>query len=719
MKYLHYTLICLLGLILGGCSDTFESESLHKESRAMVVGDKVILTASCDVSGFKDVSTRGFTDTPTLDDLNLYIIEFVDNGSPLTNTLSAVYRPSKETVDGTVVKYDVTINKTDQPRILHFLAVADDNLQIPNGVESSVMPGLTSENSQDAYWRRLVFPTGYCVRETYDGNKERWVINQDLKDKLVGDETTGPKNIKLIRNFSKITVGIDPNITFNDTNTTGFTLEGFLVVNTPLKGTMVPYSSIGREFPEFLDESGNPLPYQTVFQKYKYKGISPANTTLGNQVTSEDAPEIPVQTLKTYTTNENGTTKTWNCLESQYMYERPFSSISRTFVIVRGTYHNRITNPDDVSSYYKLDLGANDANGIFRYYGLLRNFNFFIRITGVGASGYGSASAAAEGTVYNNISFDIDTDNLLNLSDGSDIIKVNFTTAVITKANQTLDFQYAYKAGIMNSNNGTFNNTLANVIGLEPGNVIKSVTKTGDGQTGTNPVNPWTSYKIVCEDPTAITQTQEFTIVNSKTGLGRTVTLVSHLKWDFENLCEYAGIWENYPATYQGLHVQNPISLNDATYNGKCGTNMGSQFTIFFDIPDNIPEALFPLEFTIESNLQGLENEPMGTIVVAPGPSLFPDNNGENRIQYRKSVTWTEYNTELKMNVRDDNGTALGDPNDGPVTHRVRCRFRTIETVDPTEVTVLIDNLNFNIGTVKFNRVASVNGVTGPGLVIN
>ncbi|MDE7347142.1 MAG: hypothetical protein K2N48_10455 [Muribaculaceae bacterium] len=718
MKYLHYTLICLLGLILGGCSDTFESTLM--EGNAKVVGDKVILSASFDVPGFKEVTTRGFTDAPTLNDLNLYIIEFVDNGSPLTNTLSAVYRPSKEMVEGTLVKYDVTINKTDQPRILHFLALADENLQIPNGVEGSVMPGLTSEKSQDAYWRRLVFPTGYCVRETYDGNKERWVINQDLKDKLVGDETSGPKNIKLVRNFSKITVGIDQNATFGDANTTGFTLEGFLVVNTPLKGTMVPYSSTGRDFPEFLDEAGNTLPYQTVFQNYK--GISPANTTLGNQVTSEDAPEIPVQTLTTYTTNENGTTKTWNCLASQYMYERPFSSMSRTYVIVRGKYHNRVTNPSDASSYYKLDLGANDANGIFRYFGLLRNFNFFIRITGIATSGYATAQAAAEGTVYNNISFDIDTDNLLNLSDGTDIIRVNMTTAVITDNDSIIEFRYAYKDHILGPNNGTYNNTLAKFIDLKPGSVIKSVTP-NDPNTATDTNisgTPWRTVKIACNNPTNITQTQDFTIVNTGTGLGRTITLVSHLKWDFENLREFARIWENYPSTYAGLTTENtPTNLNNNTFENFCGTAVESQFTIFFDIPDNIPEALFPLEFTIESNLQGLENEPMGTIVVAPGPSLFEDNNGENRIQYRKSVTWTEYNSPLRMDVRDDNGTSLGDPNDGPVTHRVRCRFRTIETVtNNTEVTVRIDNINFNMGEVKFMRTDAANNLRGPGLVM-
>lgn len=706
-------------MILFSCADDVSlTKSQIKDGEAKIVGDQVVLSSSIDVSDFKTVSTRSFEDTPTLSDLRLYIVEFVDNGDPLTNTLSAVYRPSKEEAGTESVKYTVTLNKTDQPRILHLLAVADDNLEIPYGVESSVMPGLVSRintasgTSQDAYWRRLEFKKGYCTQVTNsETQKVEWVINDDLKEKLIG------KNIKLVRNFAKITVGVAENVTVPDANTS-FELKGFFVVNTPFRGTMVPYSSQGKYFPEFLNEDGTPLSYNEVAKNYS--GISPANTTLGNQLTSEDAPVIPDQNLTSYETIENGDTKKWECLPSVYMYERPFNSINRTYIIVKGVYHNRITNPEDKESYYKLDLGTNDENGIFRYYGILRNFNYFIRITGVATSGYATPQEAAEGTVYNNISFDIDTDHLINMSDGTDIIRVNLTTAVITDKDSVIEFRYAYKAGITGDNNGTYNNTLVSFIDLQPGAVIKSVSEYDDSNS------PWRTVKITCDDPSQITKTQEFTVVNKETGLGRTITLVSHLKWDFENFHEYAGIWENYPDTYNGLYRQDAdgnkgdqiTGLSNATYSDKVGTDVGSQFTIFFDIPDNIPEALFPLVFTIESNQQGLENEPMGTIVVSPGPSLFPDNGGDNRIQYNKSVTWTEYNSPLRMDVRDDNGTVIGDPADGPVTHRVRCRFRTIETVhNNLEVKVRISNINFNLGEHSFKRTTTANGLTGPGLI--
>lgn len=709
MKYLQYILTGLFGLMLAGCSDTDSPlpPGGGSGTGAEIVGDKVILTSSLDVEGFREVNvSRSFTDRPTLADLNLYLVEFIDNGDPLTNILSNVYRPSAEAADAanSKVTYTVTLSKTDQPRILHLLAVADDNLDIPYGVESSVMPGLTAKGNQDAYWRRLEFKNGYCKRDA----NNKWVINDDLNNTLIG------KNVKLVRNFAKITVG-------TNLQAANFVLEGFQIINTPQQGTMAPYSATNKKFPEFFDEDGKLLNYAKVAETYA--GISPGGTLLDNQVTSEDGPAIPTVA----TTVVNGTP----CLPAQYMYERPFRSISRTFVIVKGRY-----NGSQTSTYYKLDLGKNDNNGIFRYYGILRNFNYFIRITAVNTDGYPTSAAAAEGTVYNNIAFDIDTDELKNMSDGKDLIRVNNTTVVVTDNDYKFDFLYAYKTGIDGLNNGKYENDKATLIDFEPGTVINSIT---DIKTITVDDVPWYTATISCKNPTDITETQSFVVVNKDTGLGRTINLVSHKKWEYENVREFARIWENYPSSYAGLKVDyngdTPTTAQYSPVNSKydnlCGTDAGSQFTIFFDIPDNIPEVLFPLEFTIESNLQGLENEPMGTIVVTSGPSLFPENWGDkndsvtayNRIQYVKSVTWTEYNAPLRMDLRDDNGTVIGDPDEGPVTHRVRCRFRTIENVaNGTNVFVAVKNDNFVFDPdepiVHFVRTTAANNLRGPGLVI-
>lgn len=746
-KYIKYVIIGLLGIFLAGCTPENDLQSTRMpDSKIKIVGDQVILTTSLEVPEFRQVTTRAFQESPSLKDLRLYLIEFVDNGSPIINTLSKIYTATKETAadDNSVVNYKVTLTATAEPRILHMVAVAYDDLEIPYGTEATVMPNLVAagldENGEgegtDAYWRRFEFPDGYCYTKRED-NTETWEPTKELKDNLIG------KNVKLVRNFAKVTVGMDPalapledelttdkKLIQTSTRSDAFKLESFYIVNTPRKGTMAPYSVSNKEFPNFFDDNGSPMSYDDVAANYS--GISPGGTLLGNQITSEDGPIMPTEGLTPLISSTDN--KTWDCLPARYIYERPFNSINHTYIIIKGTHYNK-TNANPQSTYYKLDLGKanlgdvkDGADGIFRYYGLLRNFNYFIRIKKVETDGYATPSAAAEGTVYNNISFDINTDHLINMSNGTDIVRVNLTTAVITSKDSVLQFRYAYKHDILDENK--YDSSKASLIDLKPGNVISKV------EFGKE--YPWEIVNIYCKEPTYITETQEFTVVNTNNGLGRTITLVSHNKWDFENLCEFARIWENYPDTYQGVETYNPdnpseknphMSYGDgnrnpngaknSTYQSIAGTDAGSQFTIFFDIPDNIPEALFPLEFTIESDHQGLENEPMGTIVVSPGPTLFPDQNGpgEKRIQYVKSVTWTEYNTPLRTDVRDDNGTFIENTDGGPNTHRVRCRFRTIETVtEGTVITVRIANINFNTGEVKFTRTTDANNLRGPGL---
>lgn len=480
-KYFIYLLFGLLGLFFTGCSDSdTPTVPSRPDTGVRIEGDKVIITTSCDIYGFKEATSRSFGESADLKSLHLYLIEFIDNGSPLTNTLSTIYRPSNVKVYENVVTYEVTLNKTDQPRILHLLAVADENLDIPYGMEAYVIPGLTTKDGVDAYWRRLDFPSGYCVKQTGEDNAEKWVENKDLKNKLIG------KNVKLVRNFAKITVGLDAGIQ-------NFTLQGFMVVNIPTMGTMAPYSASKRQFPEFLDEDGDPLPYLTVAGYYN--GISPANTPLDNPEITEDT-DIPTSALTNISTIENDGNKIWNCLPPVYMYERPFNSINRTYVIVKGIYNPHTGTPK--TTYYKLDLGNEEQDKIFKYYGLLRNFNYFIRISRVESDGYDTPAEAAVGTVYNNISFDVDTDHLVNMSDGKDVIRVNFTTAVITDPNEVLEFQYRYKKDIW-TNNGKYDNDMIKPIDLKEGNVIKSISEWTDA--GSN----WMSVKLSCYNPTSVT----------------------------------------------------------------------------------------------------------------------------------------------------------------------------------------------------------------------
>ncbi|MDE6287531.1 MAG: hypothetical protein K2M00_01945, partial [Muribaculaceae bacterium] len=535
------------------------------------MADKLIISASLDLAELQDVDSRAFAENPDLANLHLYLVEFNDNGSSAYNNLREVYEAEDETVDGSLVKFKVTLNKTVQPVVLHLIALPKSAvLDIDYGVEAVVIPSLTLTDGVDAYWRRLTFPSGYG---SY--NNGEWVTSDDLIPALT--------EVPLIRNYLKISVS---------NKATGFELLGFDIINKPTKGTVAPWN--GSSFPDFLNATESPLEYDDIIKNYI--GILPTGTNFVNQISDSNKSTSALD-------NNDATAK--------FMYERPFSSIRNTFIVLKGRRNGKI-------SYYKIDLGKNDNNGIFRFFALLRNFNFEIVINSVDTDGYDTVFEAAEGVVYNNLSFGLNLNSLMKMSDGTDLIIVNFTTAVLTKdEKRTLNFTYRYKERI-NVNGGTYNNENVKLVDLAPGAVIESFT-TKYTKTGLCEVD------IVCKVPSEETQTQSFIVVNPNTGLGRTINLISHLPWTLNNVKEFAGEHNTWD--------------NTTTGEGTLGKSESSKMTIFFDIPDNLPEVIFPLVFTIESEQQDIENLPSATLVVTSGESYW--NPAQTRIKYQKTVTWT------------------------------------------------------------------------------
>ncbi|MDE6254672.1 MAG: hypothetical protein K2M39_00605, partial [Muribaculaceae bacterium] len=163
-RYIAYIGIAASG-ILAGCSDempVFISDAEMEGVR--VEGESVTVSASTAIPSLV-TATRAFSDEADLANLHLYLVEFVDNGNPLTNTFSRIYEAQDEWVDTGkgVVNYDVTLRATASPRILHLVALPKgETLTADYGVEATVIPGLKTSDGVEAYWRRLSFPDGYC-----------------------------------------------------------------------------------------------------------------------------------------------------------------------------------------------------------------------------------------------------------------------------------------------------------------------------------------------------------------------------------------------------------------------------------------------------------------------------------------------------------------------------------------------------------------------------
>lgn len=641
-KFVKY-IFALLALSLASCaSEPLTQDSSDKRTFLQAIDGKIVVSMSLSMPEMRNTGSRALTEQPDYNDMHLYAVEFDDNGSPMRNTLKTVYKAESETPQTDRVNYKLTINQTDQPRILHLIVLPkNEELNIDYGVEATVIPSLTTSQGVPAYWRRLTFPNGYGQADVTGR-----IIYADEIDKL--------QHVALIRNFASISVR-------NNTNGQ-FILSGFAVINDPQSGTIAPFHTGTYSFPQFLDSLDNidkPLPYTTLSQKYN--GVAPAGLAFNNPDTG------PI-------VNDDTSPK--------YIYERPFNSIRHTYIIVKG---RRIQ--DEADTYYKLDIGKNDDDGVFRYYNLLRNYQYNIVINNVGTEGAKTPLAAAQGLVYNNFSFDIEFADMLNISDGSEIVYVNFTSAILTDETKadTLTFKYRYRV-VNDSPTPTYNNEDVNLINLKPGEVIESVERsTTDDKDG------WRTVTIVCKPAETETKTQSFIVVK-KSGVGRTIDLVSHKKWNYRYLCEYSGELANWDTSTTGMGVAGP--------------DMGDPLTIFFDIPDNLPEVLFPITFTLESDHQNVENDPVDNLVVSYGPSGFSGVVG-SRIKYQRIVTWTNYNDLLDDDL-STNGTAIKNP-DGSVTHRIRSNLRTITALtnlnlDQSHTRILITNENFERAIVEFDR---------------
>lgn len=368
------------------------------------------------------------------------------------------------------------------------------------------------------------------------------------------------------------------------------------------------------------------------------------------------------------------------------MYEHPYEEGRRTYVIVAGRY-----NEATEVTYYKIDLGreepvdATQPNGakIFRNYAILRNYHYAVTITGVAREGYATVKDAIEGTVFNNLSASTETRDMTSLSDGTDLIGVNTTKFVVTKAGEELVFKCKYTKGINSDNPTVAQKGELNFIGLEPGSIISSVTEESVD-------NDSIVYTISTKAPSDIPQEQTFTVVGPS-GLGRTITLLSHTPWKLSNI-----------ETFTGSDNTRPTATADNTI---IGAGMGDPLTIYFDLPDGMSSAWFPLQFTLESNRQNIENNSAAnsTLVVTTGQSLWTEIT-DSRVGYIKTVTYEQYlyQSDEKNNV---------DVNKPNTTHTVRCRFRTTLALSSlpgsptqTETEVRISNPYFEMDGCSFTR---------------
>ena len=427
----------------------------------------------------------------------------------------------------TEYKFTAQLMQSPYKRVVHFIANSPKAVkEYEYGSETALINALTTSGSQDAYWQRVELPNGIL-----EGNEEM---------------ATKFTKVPLVRNFVKISVDID-----NEAAAI-FNYEGIAVINVPDEGTVAPFNVNNGTYAAY--SAG--ILYSTL-NDAGYYGYEPSDMEIVNTDTSN--PKFATE---------------------HYIYERRQNQDDKdyTYVIIKGKY-----NKSGTSTYYKVDI----VDGNKEPYNLLRNFNYVINIKSVLGPGYESADAAAKAAASNNISASIDTKNLLNISDGSSRLYVEYVNKVITKPG-TFTLKYKYLPNISDDTKTNYNipaNDAVDLSGVVVGDVIASKNNaTSDDASG------WRT--ITFTTPETITETKLQTITIKAGVLQREINLI---------LCK-------------------PFVLNvTSTPSGSAALNADA--TVTLGLPAGLPAAIFPLEF----------------VIVETGLSISP-NASENNLPVRTSL---------------------------------------------------------------------------------
>ena len=650
------------------------------DTTAPVVGDGKSMTieTSIAIPAMQRQMSRGTLGETPGEGLKLTIFEF-DLGDNTDNSfLTNIYKAETTTTTGVenegVVTFKFTVTATTKPKVLHFI-VADEYKTWEFAPVADILSSLTvggrDEETQasaetEAYWGRVEFPNGY--NELDDDGKYK--VDENNVPVLLDEVKELLTKVPVIRNFAKIRVTLDAAVE-------NFELLGFDVVNIPTSGTVAPWNASDQTIPALLDASNAMKGYTQVSEIYS--GILPGNALFRN--TETDAR------------GWNSSSENLNNSDAVYMYEHPYESSRRTYLIVHGRFTSGGVTTD---GFYKLDIGRINDQGGFDYYNIIRNIDYNIVIKEVLAPGTSTVSEAIQRAPFNNLIAATETSSMLNVSDGKNMLVVNDTNHVIVTDTENVEVLYRYITDVTGAQEE--HNEQVSVIGLEEGAVIHSY---DDSQVYTDAAGArWKKIVIVPNAPTATVQTQDITIVDSQ-GLGRTIHLILRRPWQYALLKNADGTNSDVTATVApGISNSFPFTATVTTPTPQTiSAEVQQPLTVYFNLPDGLPEYMFPLEFYLEAKYQGIENNKIGTLVVTSGPSLFPDNEGIT-IQYVKTVTYNEYRYQYVGDGQSDI-----DFNSYNVDHTIRCRFLTIVAETATDCEILIHNPYFDPDTsVKFNR---------------
>lgn len=311
-------------------------------------------------------ATKAFSDDATLSSMVLYI--FGGAGTLKEYDKATLVRVSPN-------KYTFSVKVTPQRSEAHVHFVAngpDPDISAPTEyTESGLISSLYTESTstvKDAYWQKVTLPYGIGPSTTFSG-------------------------LELVRNFSKITLSVDPSVT-------NFTMSGYALVNTPTRGYIAPYcSGDGRFIENFQNKS-----FDQIRAEYGTDGRVKErfNTALPTAADMDMQPKYTFGRIK-------------------------YDASTPTYIIVHGIFTDAAGASHDC--FYKVNI--TDDSG---YMPLFRNFHYILTIKSVNIQGSASPEDASHTPGTGDVMVDVETTQTSSVFNGDEKLELEYTSKVFNSA---------------------------------------------------------------------------------------------------------------------------------------------------------------------------------------------------------------------------------------------------------------------------------------------
>ena len=612
MRHYRYILYIILAAVLCGCVRE-QLELQGQQETELKDGDPVTINGSIELPLTSDGmwGTKAFTETPQVKALYLAVFNAGDILYEVVKANPGTYsHPQTEFTPGTegekyITNFNVTLTSVLQgDRYVHFIACSETIPSLEGGGTNMVDEGtfvrdLVTSDAVVAYW----------AREHYT------FITED----------TDMSEIPMTRNFAKVQVEVEPSVT-------NFELLGFKLFNTPKYGTITPFNNNTDDYIEIsgqtminfdrfadftnLEDQSNPYTFMT--QNQEYYGFMPPEIIYDDQSSLTPGYNSSGSTDADYVSANfigyaGGTHSAEN---ADYMYECSYRADENPFLILYANYNG-------TPYFYKADFVYYDETiSGNKYYNILRNFLYKLKITSVSGPGSSKIYDAVNSIALNNFDASVESQALTNVADDNYHLSVSATDILITSGTSFTMYVKSEKISTLTEDDN------ANISAVVRDATSGSKVVSAEGDISISETNEtsgtwsgWRKVTITCADAGNLQQGEVWKqpiVFKNTHGLSRIVNLT---------------LRRPFSLSVDAQDIVYPVS--------------GTECYVDFSIPAGLTVARFPMDFYIEQEDNTLYPKPLAagdlaTLSVESGATNIPGKTGNNYF-YKRTISWSEY----------------------------------------------------------------------------